>query len=113
MSWEASFDEPILLPSGKKLTTLREAGDYIASLPAAIHAAPQWQTAMTVLLAAAEGGPTMVARIGVMQAILPIGEPVYDPKRKTSWRKAARRWNRSLLASAEAKACRHIIAAAA
>jgi hypothetical protein len=91
MSWEASFDEPIRLPSGKTLATLREAGDYIASLPAKIHDQPQWQTAMTVLLAAAEGGPTMFARIGVMQAIMPRGEPVYDPTRKTSWRKAARR----------------------
>jgi hypothetical protein len=91
MSWEAAFDEPIPLPSGKTLTTLREAGDYIASLPANIHDQPEWQTAMTVLLAAAEGGPTMFARIGLMQAIMPRGEPVYEPKRHHVWRKAERR----------------------
>ena len=46
--------------------TLRDAGDYIASLQAKIHARPQWQTAMPMLFAAAEGGPTMLARIGLM-----------------------------------------------
>ena len=71
MSWDAAFDEPIRLPSGKLLTTLRDAGDYIRSLPATILAQPKWQTAMAVLLAAVEGGPTMFARIGLMQAIMP------------------------------------------
>ena len=70
--------------------TLRDAGDYIASLLAEIHARPQWQTAMPMLLAAAEGGPTMFARIGLMQAILPKVEPVYDPKRNKVGRKASR-----------------------
>ena len=91
MSWDALFDEPIRLPSGKLLMTLRDAGEYIASLPAKIHAQPKWQTAMSVLIAAAEGGPTMFARIGLMQAIMPRVEPVYDPKQKTLWHKAARR----------------------
>ena len=91
MSWEASFDEPIRLPSGKLLTTLREAGDYITSLPPKIYAQPKWQTAMAVVLAAAEGGPTMFARIGLMQAIMPKVEPVYDAKRNHVWRKASRR----------------------
>jgi hypothetical protein len=71
MSWDASFDEPIRLPSGKLLTTLRDAGDDITSLPAKIHSRTKWQTAMSALLAAAEGGPTMFARIGMMQAIMP------------------------------------------
>lgn len=91
MSWDKSFDEPIRLPSGKLLNTLREAGEYIASLPAKVHAQPKWQTAMSVLIAAAEGGPTTFARIGLMQAIMPRVEAVYDPKRKTVWRKAASR----------------------
>ena len=90
MSWDREFDEPIKLPSGKLLTTLRDAGDYIASLPAKIHAQPKWQTAMAVLLAAAEGGPTMFARIGLLQAIMPKVDPVYDPKRNHVWRKASR-----------------------
>ena len=90
MSWDALFDEPIRLPSGKLLTTLRDAGEYIASLPDKIHAQPKWQTAMSVLIAAAEGGPTMFARIGLMQAIMPGVEPVYDTKRKVAWRKASR-----------------------
>ena len=52
MSWDASFEEPIC----KLLTTLRDA-EYIASLPAKIHAQPKWQTAMSALIAAADGGP--------------------------------------------------------
>ena len=91
MSWDREFEEPIKLPSGKQLATLRDAGDYIALLPAKIHAQPQWQTAMAMLLAAAEGGPTMFARIGLMQAIMPKVETVYDPKHNHVWRKASRR----------------------
>jgi hypothetical protein len=91
MSWNREFDEPINLPSGKLLTTLRDAGDYIASLPAKIHAQPQWQTPMAMLITAAKGGPTMFARIGLMKAIMPQSDPIYDPKRKNSWRKASRR----------------------
>lgn len=91
MSWEASFDEPIKLPSGKVLLTLRDAGQYIAALPKAVHKEPQWETAINALLLAAGGGPSMFARIGVMRALYPPGEPVYDPKRNHVWRKAARR----------------------
>ena len=91
MSWDASFDDPIVLPSGKTLRTLRDAGKYITSLPNAMHQQDRWQLAMSVLITAAESGPTMMARIGLMRAISPPGEPVYDPKRTVSWRKAARR----------------------
>jgi hypothetical protein len=30
--WSRRFDEPILLANGRKLVTLRDAGDYIAAL---------------------------------------------------------------------------------
>lgn len=40
MNWDTSFDEPIRLTSGKLLTTLREASDYISSLPAKIYGQP-------------------------------------------------------------------------
>lgn len=91
MSWDASFDEPIALPSGKVLTTLRDAGEYVAGLPKATHSLDRWQTAMGVLIATAAGGPVMMAGIAMRRAINPPGEPVYDPKRKTVWRKAASR----------------------
>jgi hypothetical protein len=49
---------------------LRNAALYIAKLPKAEHDAEEWQAAMEALILVAEsGGPTMFARIGVMQAL--------------------------------------------
>jgi hypothetical protein len=68
--WQRRFDEPIPLPKGKKLLTLRDAALYITKLPKAEHDAEEWLTAMEALLLVAEsGGPTMFARIGVMRAL--------------------------------------------
>ena len=50
MSWSRRFDEPIALPDGRKLVTLRNAGNYITKLPKAEHDAPEWQAAMEALL---------------------------------------------------------------
>jgi hypothetical protein len=33
--WSRAFEVPIPLPDGKTLSTLREAGDYVTSLPKA------------------------------------------------------------------------------
>lgn len=63
------FEDPIDL-GGRKLVTLLDAGEYIASLPKKEHAAPEWQAAIEALILVAErGGPTMFARIGVMRAL--------------------------------------------
>ena len=35
MIWSREFDEPIALPDGRELVTLREAADYIMGLPRA------------------------------------------------------------------------------
>jgi len=35
--WQRHFDEPIPLPKGKKLVTLRDAAEYITKLPKAEH----------------------------------------------------------------------------
>ena len=35
--WKRPFDEPIPLPRGRKLVTLKEAGTYITKLPKAEH----------------------------------------------------------------------------
>jgi hypothetical protein len=68
--WTRKFNEPTPLPKGKPLTTLRDAALYITKLPKAEHDAPEWQAAMEALLLVAEhGGPTMLARIGVMRAL--------------------------------------------
>jgi hypothetical protein len=76
--WSRKFDEPIPLPSrrakgarqGRHLVTLKDAGTYITKLPKAEHTAPEWQAAMKALiLVATTGGPTMLARIGIMRAL--------------------------------------------
>jgi hypothetical protein len=68
--WNRRFDEPIPLPRGRQLVTLEDAGNYITKLPKAEHAATEWQAAMEALiLVATHGGPTMFARIGIMQAL--------------------------------------------
>ena len=32
-AWSARFQDPILLPGGGEIATLREAGDYVIALP--------------------------------------------------------------------------------
>ena len=68
--WQRPFDDPIRLPRGRQLITLRDAAEYITKLPKAEHDAPEWQAAMEALLLVAEhDGPTMMARIGVMRGL--------------------------------------------
>jgi hypothetical protein len=87
MTWQLKFDDPIVLPNGRKLITLKDAANYIVKLPKAEHDAPEWQAAMRALILVAEnGGPTMLARIGVMRALNRHVERVFDPSRKaTHW----------------------------
>jgi hypothetical protein len=83
MGWSRKLDEPIPLPKGKPLATLRDAALYITKLPKTEHDAPEWQAAMEALLLVAEhDGPTMFARIGVMRALNRHVERVFDPSRK-------------------------------
>jgi hypothetical protein len=83
IDWSREFDEPISLPKGKTLVTLRDAALYITKLPKAEHDADEWQAAMEALILVAElGGPTMFARIGVMRALNRHVERVFDPSRK-------------------------------
>jgi hypothetical protein len=46
LSWKRRFDDPIVLPDGRQLVTLQDAGTYITKLPKAEHEALEWQTAM-------------------------------------------------------------------
>ena len=81
--WDRPFAEPVELPKGKKLATLRDATLNITKLPKAEHDAEEWQAAMLALLLVAEhDGPTMFARIGVMRALHRHHERVFDPSRK-------------------------------
>jgi hypothetical protein len=68
--WSREFDDPIPLPKGKPLVTLRDAANYILKLPKAERELPEWQTAAKVLMLIGErGGDPMMARIGVMRAL--------------------------------------------
>src|SRR5271169_2800085 len=81
--WSCKFDEPIPLPRGRRLITLRDAGNYILKLPESEHTATEWQAAMEGLgLVVTLGGPTMFARIGIMRAANRHVERVFDPDRK-------------------------------
>jgi hypothetical protein len=80
--WSRTFDDPIPLPDGGELRTLRDAGNYIAKLPKREHDTPEWLAAIQALMLVAEhGGDTMVPRIGIMQALYP-GDEVLTPRRK-------------------------------
>jgi hypothetical protein len=87
--WSREFDDPVPLPGGRQLVTLQDAGTYITELPKAEAQAPEWQTAMQALLLVAEqNGPTIFARIGMMQALHRNVERVFNPDRKeTHWGK--------------------------
>jgi hypothetical protein len=80
MSWDVAFDEPIDLPNGKKAINLRQAAQYVMGLPKAEADHPKWQTAMHVLMEAAENrGPISFARLGMVQAIMKDVEPRFGP----------------------------------
>jgi len=88
LPWSASFEDPIILPDGRKLLTLKDAADYITKLPKKESDLPEWQTAIEVLLLCSRGGPTMMARIGIMRALNRGVERVFSPDRKeTHWGK--------------------------
>ncbi len=81
--WKRNFDEPILLPDGRTLVTLLDAGDYIAALPKKESFLPEWQAAIEALMLVVEhGGPTMFARIGVMRALNRNHVLEFNPKGK-------------------------------
>ena len=92
--WRRKFEDPIELPDGRKLVALRDAATFITKLPKSEHDVPEWQAAMRALLLVAEhGGPTMLARMGVMQALNRHVVPVFEGSgKKTHWgkRKLAR-----------------------
>jgi hypothetical protein len=82
--WKRKFEDPIPLPRGRQLVTLEDAARYIQKLPKAEQHIEEWQTAVEVLILVAEsnGGPTMLARIGVMRALNRAVERVFNPDRK-------------------------------
>jgi hypothetical protein len=81
--WHREFDEPIALPDGQRLAVLRDAANYITGLPKKEAALPEWQAAIEALMLVVElNGPTMFARIGVMQALNRGHARQFNPVRK-------------------------------
>jgi hypothetical protein len=81
--WGRTFDDPIPLPSGGELRTLRDSGNYISKLSKREHNAPAWLAAMATLLLEVEhgeaGADPMMARIAMIQALY-AGKPVSTPE---------------------------------
>ena len=52
---------------GRKLTSFRDAANYIIALPAETTSLPDWRLAMEALSLASEGGPTNLARLAFLK----------------------------------------------
>jgi hypothetical protein len=90
VSWSLRFAEPIVLPDGAKLTSLRESiAHLVKTIPAAERRLPAVLTAAEMLTAAAEhGGPIEFARIATLRAINRHAVREFNPDRKDHhWRK--------------------------
>ena len=93
MSWDLEFFKPIEVPgSQKKLATLRDAVEYMTSLPRAEQNAEHWRPAATLLAIIGErGGCMLFARMAVMHGLRKgmKDEPVFDdqPRKTTHWAK--------------------------
>ena len=83
MSWSRPFDDPIPLPRGRHLVTLKDAANYIQKLPKAEQDLEEWQAAVEALLLVVEyNSPTMMARIGMLRALNRNVERTLNPSRK-------------------------------
>jgi hypothetical protein len=84
VSWSRKFSEPIELPNGKKLITLRDAIAWLAkSVLGSEHDAQEVQTAAHCVTEAAESnGPMVFARIATLQAINRHKPREFTPSRK-------------------------------
>ena len=81
--WSRRFDDPIPLPRGRQLVTLKDAADYVMKLPKAEQKHERWQTAIRCLIGAAEDRDFMMhAQIGMLRALNRNVERVFNPDRK-------------------------------
>jgi hypothetical protein len=82
--WSKRFDEPIVLDDGTRLTTLRDAIQYLAkTVPKAEQNHEKVLSAADHLTRSAEQGyPPFFARAATLQAIHRNKERVFDPSRK-------------------------------
>jgi hypothetical protein len=83
--WKRPFDDPIMLPRGRKL--VEDAAKYVQKLPKAEQHLAEWQAAVeAMLLVVNHNGPVMFARIGFMRALNRNVVREFNPDRKdTHW----------------------------
>jgi hypothetical protein len=92
VSWDLEFFAPIPVPGkGKPLVTLRDAVEYMTSLPRNEQNAEHWRPAATLLAIIGERGGCMffaerAVAFGLRKGVN--DEPAFDPSRKTThWAK--------------------------
>jgi hypothetical protein len=95
VSWDSRFAEPIDLPGGARLASLREAIVHlIKTVPSSERSTPVILTAAELITSAAErGGPIAFARIATLRALNRHVECVLNPdilKSRTSFRERRR-----------------------
>jgi hypothetical protein len=84
LSWDSCFAEPIVLPDGVKLASLREAIVHLVkTILSSDRSIPAVLTAAELLTNAAEqGGPIEFARIATLRAIYRHAVREFNPDRK-------------------------------
>jgi hypothetical protein len=89
VSWSRRFEEPIELPDGRKPKTLAEAMAWLAKeIPKSEHKMDKVQAAAHFVARAAEnGGPMILARMGMMRAIHRHQKREFNPDRSDHHRR--------------------------
>lgn len=84
MSWSDEFEDPV-----PGCPTLQDAANHIQKLPKAQQKLLHWQTAIEMLIKAAEGSPgwMMFARMAMLRAMSHGRERVYSDRKETHWGK--------------------------
>jgi hypothetical protein len=80
--WQRRFEDPILLPDGRSLHTLRDAADYITGLPKELSDLAPWQISIEALILVARSGPTTLARLAFTKALNRNVVLSFNPDRK-------------------------------
>ncbi len=76
MTWERPFDQPVPLPNSPPARTLRDAANYIRTLPEIERDTPECRLAVQMLIDAAEDrGPMLFAKMGIERAFVRIPYP--------------------------------------
>jgi hypothetical protein len=86
VDWSRRFEDPIPLPHGRQLITLKDAAEYIQKLPEAEQLLEEWQTAIGCAIGAAEGRDfVMHSRIGVLRALNRNIERTLTDRKEMHW----------------------------